>query len=58
MAIGGGAVYLAFFLFHKQAFFNYYWFAGVFAAMAMVAGAYGSGGSGRSSPSSQPPSRR
>ncbi len=60
VAIAGGAVYLAFFLFHKQAFFNYYWFAGVFAAMAMVgsAGAQGSGGSGRSNPPTQPPSRR
>ena len=62
VAVGGGAVYLAFFLFHKQAFFNYYWFAGVFAAMAMVGAAarvaQGSGGSGRSSAPTQPPSRR
>ena len=60
VAVGGGAVYLAFFLFHKQAFFNYYWFAGVFAAMAMAgdAVAQGSGGSGRSSDPAQPPSRR
>ncbi len=59
IAIGGGAVYLAFFLFHKQAFFNYYWFAGVFAAMAMVgsAGAQGSGGSGRDIDAAQPPDR-
>ena len=60
VAIGGGAVYLAFFLFHKQAFFNYYWFAGVFAAMAMAGAAapQGSGGSERASEPAQSPSRR
>ncbi len=42
VALGGAAVFLAFFAFNKQAFLNYYWFAGVFlilAATEAIAGA-------------------
>jgi hypothetical protein len=35
-AIGGAAVFLAFFAFNKQAFLNYYWLVGTFLLLAVV----------------------
>jgi hypothetical protein len=38
-ALGGAAIFLAFFVFNKQAFLNYYWFASVLLALAIVTSA-------------------
>jgi len=35
--LGGAAVFLAFFAFNKQAFFNYYWFGGSLLILSVVA---------------------
>lgn len=35
-ALGGAAIYVAFFAFAKQAFLNYYWLAGAFLVLAIV----------------------
>jgi hypothetical protein len=43
MALAGGATYLAFFVFAKQAFFNYYWFVSVLLAIAVRVAASGPG---------------
>jgi hypothetical protein len=37
--LGGAAVFLAFFAFNKQAFFNYYWLAGSLLALGLVGSA-------------------
>jgi hypothetical protein len=34
-ALGGAALFLAFFVFNKQAFTNYYWFIGVLLCTAV-----------------------
>jgi len=38
VALGTAVVFLALFLFHKQAFFNYYWFAGVLLLLSVAVG--------------------
>ena len=40
-ALGSSAIFLAFFVFNKQAFLNYYWLAGSFLPLAIMTGSAG-----------------
>jgi hypothetical protein len=46
-ALGGAALYLAFFAFNKQAFLNYYWLVGAFLVLAAVGSSAGLRGGAR-----------